>query len=320
MATPQKITVPIDAVITWVDSEDSKRQKAIESYLLKNNESTKLKVKSSGKNLQEVKYVVHSILKYAPFIRYIFIVTGKQIPPFLRSSDHISYLKVKLIDHQTIFNKDISFLPTFNSISIETKLYQIPGLAEHFIYFNDDVLLLKQTFATDFFIDGKPVIRGKWKRFKEHIFYKKFQVRKRKPQPSYVLAQEKSAKIIGFEKLFKFHHTPFPMRVSTLKSFFLKNPNLELNNIKHKFRNKEQFLTQGVANHLEIKNNTCIIVQDYQLIHFRHYKKPIHWLKFKLSYLSNRKKKLFLNLQDLDSCPENKMAFIIEWLEKKYKI
>ncbi|MCY3998667.1 MAG: Stealth CR1 domain-containing protein [Flavobacteriaceae bacterium] len=316
----QKENYPIDAVVTWVDPSDPIRQTAIKSFLAQINDSMESKKNAIGKNIEEIKYTVHSILKYAPFIRNIFIITDQQIPRFLKSSNRSPYSKVKVVDHQTIFKKDIAMLPTFNARSIETKLYEVPRLSEHFIYFNDDILLLQKTTPTDFFINGKPVLRGKWKRFKENIFYKQLSNKKKKHQPGHILAQEKSAKIIGFKKLYKFHHTPHPMRVSTLKTFYSDSRNIELNNIQYKFRNHNQFLNSAISYHLEIKNKTCFIKQDYQLLHFRHYKKPFFWLKFKLLHLGNRKNKLFLNLQDLGLCPENKLAFIIEWLEKKYKI
>ena len=36
------------------------------------------------------------------------------------------------------------FLPTFSSPAIEANLHRIPGLSEHFLYFNDDVFLGKK--------------------------------------------------------------------------------------------------------------------------------------------------------------------------------
>jgi hypothetical protein len=44
-----------------------------------------------------------------------------------------------LVDHREIIDAD--YLPTFNSHAIEACLHRIPGLAEHFVYFNDDVFL-----------------------------------------------------------------------------------------------------------------------------------------------------------------------------------
>ncbi len=51
-------------------------------------------------------------------------------------------------------------------------MHRIPGLAEHFVYFNDDFFLIKHTKPTDFFRDGLPVLRGKWLKFDNDIFYK----------------------------------------------------------------------------------------------------------------------------------------------------
>ena len=65
----------------------------------------------------------------------------------------------------------------FNSRSIETKIHHIPGLAEHFIYFNDDMILLRKVSKSDFFIDDLPVI-GNGDRLRR-IFYKKFRFTKK---------------------------------------------------------------------------------------------------------------------------------------------
>ncbi|MBT7459157.1 MAG: hypothetical protein HN795_05710 [Flavobacteriaceae bacterium] len=309
---------PIDIVITWVDGEDEKHRKKMSEFAPK-KEGARQVFTSRFVQLDEIKFTVRSIIKYAKFVRNIFIVTDNQTPNFLKENQTKGYEKVKIIDHKIIFKDDLTLLPVFNSRSIETKLHNIPGLAEQFIYFNDDVLLVKDVHETDFFIDGKPILRGKWKKFKENIFYKRFSRKKNKHKASHVLAQEKGAKLIGFKNLFKFHHTPHPMRVSTLKTFFRKNKTAEHDNSKHKFRSAKQFITQGVANHIELKKKSCIIKHDYQLIHFRTYKKPILWLKFKLNYFSSRKDKIFLNIQDLSLCPEHKKAFILNWLEERYQ-
>ena len=56
------------------------------------------------------------------------------------------------------------------------------------------------------------------------------------------------------------------------------------------------------------------------MVHFRSYRKPIIWLKFKLTYFCNKKNKFFLNLQDLDLCPPFKQTYFIDWLDKRYKL
>ena len=45
-------------------------------------------------------------------------------------------------------------LPTFNSHAIETRLHHIDGLAEHFLYFNDDVFLGRPLDPSRFFQPG----------------------------------------------------------------------------------------------------------------------------------------------------------------------
>lgn len=309
---------PIDAVIAWVDGNDEDHQNKMKKYLPNNGFINKKEFITQYNQLDEIKYTVHSILKFAPFIRKIFIVTDNQIPKFLKDNSKI-YEKVVIVDHTEIFKGDSKYLPVFNSISIATKLYKIPDLSENFIYFNDDVLLLKPVDPSDFFIQGKPVIRARWSRFKENVFYKNI-VKKKKIMPSYVIAQEKGAKLLGFKKLLRFHHTPHPLRISTTSDFFRSNRSLETNNIKYRFKNSSQFLMIGLANHLETKNKSSFLKKDYQLIHFRNYNKPMFWLKFKLNFLSKKQKKLFLNLQSLDQCPKPKQDYIIDWLTKKYAI
>lgn len=140
---------PIDAVITWVDGDDSKWK--AEKDLYSNNVDSlngegRANKDERFRNRNELKYLLRSIEMFAPFIRNIFIVTCGQIPGWL----DINNDKIKLIDHKDIYkNKDA--LPTFNSSSIETQLHHIDGLSEHFLYFNDDFMLTDFCTPNDFF-------------------------------------------------------------------------------------------------------------------------------------------------------------------------
>ena len=49
--------------------------------------------------------------------------------------------------HKTILNKD--YLPTFQSFAIEANLWRIPGLADHFLYLNDDFILADHVCPED---------------------------------------------------------------------------------------------------------------------------------------------------------------------------
>lgn len=315
------MSFPIDAVITWVDGKDEQHQQKMLPYVDKAIVSKK-EFRTRLDQVEEVKYSVHSILKYAKFVRNIFIVTDNQTPNFIKNKKAGEYDNVFIIDHKDIFKEDSKFLPVFSNRPIETKLYNIPGLSEHFLYFNDDMFLIKETKVSDFFIDSKPLIRGKWLKYEEEKLHKKIfpPSEKDKAKPKHKRAQQRAAEVVGFKKhFFRFQHIPAPLRKSTFKTFFENNRNVEIDNVKYKFRDAAQFTPQGLANHIEIKNKTCVLKNDYQLIYI-HKDKYFAWSKYKLSVMVKNPNKLFLNLQSLDQCPKDKLSFFLNWLENKYKL
>ena len=72
--------------------------------------------------------------------------TNGQVPVWLKEDCRIS-----LVRHEDIIS--LEYLPTFNSHVIGSCLHRIPGLSEHYIYFNDDVLLLHPIKPTDAFTE-----------------------------------------------------------------------------------------------------------------------------------------------------------------------
>lgn len=303
---------PIDAVILWVDGNDEKHKAKIQPFVKDKVSINSKKFRTRFDQVNEIKFTIDSILKYASFIRNIYIITDEQTPSFLREeSDKNNYKNVSIIDHSVIFSDYEEFLPTFNCRPIETSLYRIPNLAEHFIYFNDDFFLINQTKPSDFFKNGFPVLRGKWQKFDKDIFYKRF----KKVRYGHKSAQQKAAQLVGFKKYYNFRHTPHPLRKSTFENYFKENPEVFIENVKHKFRYKTQFTPQGLANHIELKNETCFLKSDLQLMYFRSYKKPLFWYKFKLN--NKAKGNLFLGLQSLDLCPPNILSYILPWLKKR---
>lgn len=305
---------PIDAVILWVDGNDKKHQAKMLPYVKDKAVVTSKKFRTKYDQVNEIKFTIDSILKFAPYIRNIFIITDNQTPQFLKDrTDEDRYKNVSIVDHSVIFKGYEEFLPTFNCRPIETRLHKIPNLAEHFIYFNDDFFLINNTKPEDFFKNGLPILRGKWLKFDENKLYKKF----KKPRVGHKTAQQQAAKLSGFKKYYNFKHTPHPLRRSTFENFFNENQDVLVENIRHRFRSTNQFTPQGLANHLEIKNKTCFFKDDLQLMYFRSYKKPLFWYKYKLNVKA--KGKLFLGLQGLDQCPPNILTYILQWLEKRMK-
>lgn len=313
MTTDSSKQMPIDAVILWVDGNDKNHQAKMLPYLEDKQKVKSKKFRTRFDQVNEIKFTINSLLKFAPYIRKIFVITDNQKPAFLSDfSLNDTYKKVSIVDHSVIFSGHEKYLPIFNCRPLETAMYRIPDLAEHFIYLNDDFFLINHTKPTDFFVDGLPILRGKWLKFEEDIFYKRF----KKPKKSgHKKIQQNAAKLVGLDKYYNFKHTPHPLRKSTFENYFKENKDVFVNNIKYRFRHESQFTPQGLANHLEIKNNTCVLKNDLQLLYFRSYKKPLSWYKFKLNYKS--KGKLFLGMQSLDLCPENIQKYILNWLERR---
>ena len=135
-------------------------------------------------------------------------------------------INLKLVDHKDIFNGYEQYLPTFNSCTIGSILFRIPNLSEHFIVFNDDTFLMRETRPSDFFIDGLPIIRGKWMRFNEDRYLRKFYHRLRdviglpikKKAVGFKTFQQNSAKLAGVKKYIRRFHTPVCVRRSTLEN------------------------------------------------------------------------------------------------------
>lgn len=132
----------IDAVVTWVDGMDPAwlERKA-------GSAASSASATSDGPNRHvshsELRYCLRSLHDHAPWVRCIYLVTDGQRPSWLR--DHP---KVVIVDHARII--PAAYRPTFNSHVIEAWLHAIPGLAEHFLYLNDDVMLSRDTPASHY--------------------------------------------------------------------------------------------------------------------------------------------------------------------------
>jgi len=94
----------------------------------------------------ELRYSLRSLAMYANWVRHIWIVTSGQVPDWL----NVDHPKITVVPHGAIFTEPDA-LPTFNSHAIESQLHHIDGLAEHFIYLNDDVFFGRPVGANLFF-------------------------------------------------------------------------------------------------------------------------------------------------------------------------
>ncbi|WJV48373.1 stealth conserved region 3 domain-containing protein [Streptomyces flavofungini] len=141
---------PVDAVYTWVDDSDPDWRAARTAALGGAAEGADSSADSGTvrfRNRDELRYSLRSLAMYAPWVRHVYLVTAGQVPDWL-DRDHPG---LTVVDHRDLF-ADPSALPTFNSHAIETQLHRIEGLAEHFLYFNDDMFLGRPTTPGTFFL------------------------------------------------------------------------------------------------------------------------------------------------------------------------
>ncbi|MGK0412508.1 MAG: hypothetical protein ACJA1B_000705 [Polaribacter sp.] len=320
-----KENFPVDAVITWVDSTDVVWQNNINKYLEKkidwNNENTI----NAYHSINEIEITIISILKNAKFIKNIYLVTDNQQPKnFDKLQEVAKKSKVNLIviDHKVIFKGYEHYLPTFNAITIETLIYKIPNLNEHFLFFNDDFFVMKETKIEDFFIGNLTVIRGKWDSYYEDKTIRKLTLKLKSifkkvdyNRVGYKLCQQNTAKLLGFKKYVRIDHTPVAMKKSAIEAYFKLNPKSLENNIKFRFRNHTQFVIMSLSNLLEIQKNTFILKNNFNLSYYQSY----NYLKivFKLFWFDMDKTKKFMCFQMLVLANSKTLSYILNWIDKK---
>lgn len=140
----------IDFVITWVDMNDPKWQADFLKYSGR-KENTKNGVSEARfRDNGFLRYWFRGVEKFAPWVRRIHFVTSGQKPEWLDESNP----KINLVNHKDYIPEE--FLPTYNSVVIERYIHRIPGLADHFVYFNDDFYIINTITPARFFRNGMP--------------------------------------------------------------------------------------------------------------------------------------------------------------------
>lgn len=245
----------IDVVIPWVNGNDPAILQKHALFTTKANETSRPEIGGATRftDSREIEYCVASVLIFAPFVRNIFIITDSQDPKLGDMiSSYFSNRKdsIKVIDHKEIFKDYEEFLPTFNCNSIETMMWRISGLSEHFIYMNDDFFLTSPVKPTDFFTsDGRPI--GYWQPLS--TFWMKLISALKPNYLGYKFFMLNAAKIAGSNYIPLLGHTPYCLTRSGLQKLYETNPNLITLNISDRFRSKRQFNPQ-VLYYLTNKN------------------------------------------------------------------
>src|SRR6185503_702856 len=112
--------LPIDAVIPWVDGSDPAHKAKLDAHFGKEIDqrpagADPTRFHDSG----EINLCIASLLKFAPWLRTIFIITDEQTPEICSHLSRTAYAdRVRVVDHRDIFDGYEEYLPTFNTRSI----------------------------------------------------------------------------------------------------------------------------------------------------------------------------------------------------------
>ncbi|MGH3098008.1 MAG: stealth family protein [Streptosporangiales bacterium] len=203
---------PVDAVYTWVDGDDPawqqrklRRLAALDNTALPEHTAAVCRYDSHD----ELRYSLRSLEMFAPWIRRVYLVTDDQVPDWLDTDNP----RIRVVSHRELF-ADSTALPTFNSHAIESQLYRLPGVSEHFIYFNDDFFLGRPVEPNLFFLSN-----GMARFFASTVKIGEFP---QNLEDSPVMTAAKNnrdliASRFGVTVTNRFQHTPYALRASVLR-------------------------------------------------------------------------------------------------------
>lgn len=141
----------VDFVIPWVDGSDPAWLECKSEY--SHADKTQYSYADNQERFRDwelLRYWFRGVENYAPFVRQIHFITWGHLPKWLNTN----HPKLHIVNHQDYIPSN--FLPTFSSVPIELNLHRIPDLAEHFVYFNDDIFIIDKINVDTFFKNGLP--------------------------------------------------------------------------------------------------------------------------------------------------------------------
>lgn len=138
---------PVDIVTPWVDDADPEWRREHDRYT-----ATAIQDNSSARYREWdlFRYWFRSVEENAPWVNRVYLLTWGHLPPWLNTE----HPKLRIVRHEEFI--PAQYLPTFSANTIELNVHRIPGLAERFVFFNDDLYLTRPTRKEDFFRGGLP--------------------------------------------------------------------------------------------------------------------------------------------------------------------
>ncbi len=309
---------PIDIVIPWVDGNDPEHKAKRLKFRTKSHESEDVGGDCRFDSLGEIFYCVQSINIFAKFIRKIFIVTDGQDPHLEEPMSGLfpdGHIPMEIIDHREIFRGYEDYLPTFNSRSIETLIWRIPDLSEHFILMNDDFIITGRITPEDFFRGEKTVCYAK---SYPTLLARLIRLFRSDNRISFKDSMLNAVDIMGGCSRFMYlGHTPRALRKSFYEEFYRHREDLIIRNIRHKFRNCEQFNSQELFYISEYKKGRCLMIPtDDRLL----YLKPKHegdYIARKLKSFDNKPDAPFCCINTLCLASKKDQEMVMDWVRLK---
>ncbi|MFT3970114.1 MAG: Stealth CR1 domain-containing protein [Micropruina sp.] len=255
-APPRLLTMiePIDLVYTWVDGDDpawlARKADAL-GLPSEARYSSDAAIDARFANRDELRYSLRSVEMFASWVRRIWIVTDGQTPAWLKPDD-----RLRIVDHREIF-ADPNALPVFNSHAIESQLHHIDGLAEHYLYLNDDMLFGAPVRPENFF-NGAGLAK---------MFISRVAVIDPAPRSDEDLAVSAAAKNnrafleheFGRTITHKLWHTPQPHLRSVMEQFERAHPTLFDTVMRSRFRSgADHALTSSLDGYYAMANGRAV--------------------------------------------------------------
>ena len=204
-------------------------------------------------------------------------------------------------------------------------LHQIPDLAEQFVCFNDDFVVLQPIEPDAFFREHSMVVRGKWCVQASHQWRRRvataFGINSRDRTNDAApnrKAQQFSARLAGFDRnYYRLQHTPYPYRRSSISDFLSAHPQLLEQQLSHRLRSPEQFLSESLATHLAIAHNNAILDNRLRVLQLKPAEQAAWRLRAKLRRADRDPSYAFACVQSLDQAPIAVRRDIVAWLDRR---
>lgn len=316
---------PIDVVITWVNGDDRSHKAKRQKYTVDEHETSFEDIggETRFRSVGEIAYCVASINRFAPYVRKIFIVTDDQNPMIddFIARNYENPIPMEIVSHKTIFAGYEAYLPVFNSLAIETMLWRIPGLSEHFVYMNDDVMLIAPTTEETFFQNGKAVTYGYWHwTFTARLT--RLVRKKREGHKMFTFKDSMLNAVVRSGAGLRFHrirHIAHAMRKSVFEEYFKKCPQDMLTNIKHRFRHADQYNPQALFYNVALRKGKAVSypIADKELYLKGDPHAGKEYVDMKLKLFEERQGGLFCCANSLDLFANKERKRVVEWIKNR---